>query len=677
MTSPSSDTQTTIRPVIAGALACLWLLHWLPFLFPQARFWGFNHLLFLPMWGRVVFTIGGFFCLLLFFNPIRQFAGRAFASLSEFLFAHHPRVRWSIVGLASIAIFWLLKPELFWLGDSYSVAANIGNDLPVIYKWSEIGAIYIANFIGGLLPGQSEEVARLAYAIIAVISGGASVYLFFGIASELSEDNQSRLMSWCVMIFGGWIVLFFGYTENYPVLWPLILGYIYSAIQYLKGKNLLIVPAMFLIMALIIHLQALFFTLSFMALMFSRGRGAKFYYQFKKIIWLGLFIIFCAGVFSFIRLYMNSLEFKLYLIPFFTPHAPSIDYTLFSLAHLFDGLNLLWLMSPILPLLIILGWKYRKELLKSKTDLFFGLMTMGGIVFLFIIDPKLGMGRDWDLFALTALMPTLWLIRKTLNQLQSNYFPAIAVLCIVLTFPFVSVQLQEKPAIDNYQYMLAQDIERSRTGLVILKNYYSENSNFAAADSLERVLVNSFPPHILVPLAYNYMDNGRLQAAKEIIDSIVYLNPYSTESLSLLGMYYFKIGQYQKALPYLEASAMMGRYDSRLLVTLGTVYSNDNQHRKAIEEFQQARTLNPDYIPVYEGLCTSYFGLHDYDSSYYYAMQGIQRDSSLANAYMIAGFSAYRMKRSDAAKYYFKTFLALAPESSFKSHVEKTLLTIR
>ncbi len=677
MTSPSAGQRPSQTPLIAGVLAFLWLIHWLPFLFPRTRLWGFDHLLYLPIWGQILFITGGVGIAVLLIPSIQRKILNTYSRLAEQMFSDSPRPVWAIVSLCAIVVFWFFRPELFWLGDCYSVPLNIGGDIPVVYKWSEIGAIFVANTLASVIPQEGGEIGRLVYAVISVISGGTTLYLFFHLANLLAEESSHRLFLWSVMVFGGWQLLFFGYMENYPILWPFMVGYVYFSVAYILRRASLLLPMLFLLLALVIHLQTLFFIGSFIVLIFARGKGARFYYQNRSVIWAGIIVILGAGIFSLTRLYLNSLEFRLFLIPFLTERPPAMDYLLFSVPHLADSVNFMLLTSPLMFLCAVLSARYWRKLLTSKVDIFLALLTVGGIAFLLLIDPKLGMGRDWDLFALAGFFPAVWLAYRAVTKIQPKYCPACVLAGIVFAFPFIATHLSASSAEAHTEALLYLDTTRARTGMIMLKEYYTENNERRRADSLDREIQKAFPEYTLVPMAYDYLEARDIRRAWLIADSVSRINPYSTEVLCLRGNIFLQTGQYDKAVADFEIAASLGQYDARMLSSLGSAYSYSREFDKGLEKFREALVLDPNFSGAFEGIATTYYGVRKYDSALYYVEKFLRTDSSKSEAFMLAGFSAYQLNQAGKARLYFRRFLAMDPESSFKEHVENTMATIR
>ncbi|MEZ5357971.1 MAG: tetratricopeptide repeat protein [Candidatus Zixiibacteriota bacterium] len=677
MSSPSAGIRSPRAPLVVGLLLLLWAMHWLPFLFPQSRLWGINHLLFAPLWARIVFGIGGL-CLVLFaFSAFRDFANRWFAMVAEALFSEKPLARWLIVSLISVALFWFLRPSLFWLGDSYSVPVNIGNDIPTVFKWSEMGAIFIAHAVAQLFPQRGAEVGRLAYAVISVVSGGVTVFLLFTLARALTEDARQRLLVWCVLVFGGWLLLFFGYTENYPILWPFIIAYIYSSVLYLEKRAPLLIPAILLLLAVVIHLQALFIAPSLLVLLFARGRLAKFYHNNRTLVWAAIVVVFGAGIYNIVRLYTHSLEFMLAVIPLFKGRPPAADYSLFSLPHIFDCLNQLLLLSPLLILFVVASGKWKRPIFHSKADQFLGLSAIGGLIFLCTIDPKLGMGRDWDLFALAGFFPLIWLSLRAVPRIASGLYPAIAVTAVILVFPFLTSQLAEQSSLSRFEYLLNLDMSRARTGMHMLKEFYAENGQPKKADSLDSILRQSFPEYTLVPLAYSYLESGDFSNAHRLADSVFRVNPYSNEVLVLRGNILVQSRQFQRAISDFEMAASLGQYDARILTSLGSAYGHTRQTQKAFDCFKQALSLNSEHWEAYEGMAIIYFEVGKYDSSLVCIRKYIAEDGRKPESLMLAGYCAYNLGKNSLARGYFERYLSVAPNSSYRERVENTLATIQ
>jgi tetratricopeptide (TPR) repeat protein len=674
MVSDAGRNKSVLIPVAVLAVL-IWGLHFLPFLFPQARLWGFNHLLFLP----APFTFIYLFCGLLLtvvvlFPSLRNPAAGWFEIISGLLMGGRYYKRWLLFAVLTLPLFWFLRLTLFVLGDSFAVISNIGSKLPVVYKWSEIGAVYTAYLVSKLLPFAGLKLGAYSYGFISVLSGSVTVYFFLVIAYELGRDRAERFFIFCLSIFAGWMLLFFGYAENYPILWLFVTGYIYFSVRCLTREGSLITPAVFLGAALILHLQGLFFLASFAVLVYFRIAGSSFYRKYRNIFWSVVLITILAGGAVFIRLYRESLELRLYIMPFLKGRPATLDYWLVSPTHLADIGNQLLLLVPVLPILIVLSWRIRRNIVHDKINQFLLWLSLGGMFFLFIIEPKLGMGRDWDLFALSGLAPMLLLVRNIhlSESLRKKIYPILTVLSLILVLPFLATYLRYQPAVDGYKYLLNLDLPRSRSGIGILRDMYKKIGDTATADSLEQVLVDAFPAHTMVPKAFALIEEGRYDAAMDIVDSIARYEPYSVELMNLRGTIYYRQGKYDSAFPDMERAARMGRYDSRFLVNLAQAYLRMERYDAMLETMRKAQALAPQSTTVLNGLMAYFFMTRKYDSAMVYAEKVYDLDSSSGALYAMA-FSSYNMGDRAKAVEYFKRYVETAPDGAKKEQVKGVL----
>lgn len=640
-----ADSRTQAIAFVVTFL--VWLVHLLPFVFPHARLWGINHLRFLPTAYVVIYLLGGAAVMLLFLPKIRNRALSVYTAIADVLFEKEYKFRWLALGGVALAIFWLGRLPVNLLGDSYSIVENIGNDLPVIFKWTETGAIYLAYGVSRLLPMSGSELGQYSYDLISVLSGGATVFILCALAYELGRDPVGRLFFFSLALFTGWLVLFFGYTENYPILWPFLTAYIYYSVRYIQRRGSLLWPTLMLILALLLHLVVLFFLISYPILLIARGRTARIYHQHRPGVLIAAGVVAVMALAAIFLVYGKSLEFRLFLLPALKGHSAMPGYTIFSPAHLLDIANQLLLLVPLLPALIVLGWRGWGYLIHDRLNLFLLMITAGGLLFVFLIDPKLGMGRDWDLFAIVGLGP-LVLFVKSIIESRLKYralYPALTVSALVFVSPFIATNLSAGPSLDNYEYLLNLDLPKSRTGISILREMYEAQGDSIRCDSLTHVMAASFPAASLGPHAYELAEKGRFGEAMVLVDSLAQIDPHSIEVYNLRGIINLKQGQYAQAVQDLTIAAKLGRYDSRILINLATAYNYLGKYDRMVETLRQAQELNPHSSVIQEGLMMAFLSLEQYDSAYVYAGRVIAANPQNSNAYYAAGKSAARLGR--------------------------------
>ena len=671
------------RVVSSGSLVTaavvIWGIHFLPFFIPAARVWGFNHLIFLPWIYTVVVAVGGVISLTFLFSPLREIISRLYAAAAGQMFERRSHTKWVVAALAALVVFWIGRLPVFLLGDSHSIADNIGKGLPVIYKWSEIGAIYLAYLVSRLLPFTGSELGEYAYGIISVLSGAATVYLFCALAFELGRDAAGRLFIFTLSLFAGWIALFFGYTENYPALWPFLTAYIYFGVRYITGQGRLIWPTVFCALALILHLQVLFFLVSYPVLVFSRGRPSRIFQRRTRAVWGYATVGIMAAVVAFIIQYHRSPQLQLLVMPLLTGHHPAPNYTLFSLSHLLDIVSELILLVPLLPALLVMVWNSRRGLISDATGAFLMLLSLGGLIFLCIIDPKLGMARDWDLFALAGLGPML-LVAKVINdsnQKLSLFYPALTFMSLVLVLPFLATNMAYRPAIDNYKFLLNLDLPKSRTGIIILRGIYRAQGDSLRVDSLGTVLDDNFPAFRLAPIAYELINEGKFDEATVLVDSIALFDPGSVELYSLRGTISLQQGKYQQAIANLDKAARIGRYDSRVYINLAEAYNRLGKPDQMMNYLRKAQARDPHSSLVMCGLAVGFYTMRQFDSALACAESAMEEDSTLPAAYLAGGNAALRLGDSLKTRDYLTRYIDLEPDGEKAQEVIKILEQIK
>jgi tetratricopeptide (TPR) repeat protein len=675
---PSSYGKRAYAALIVAIV--LWLIRYLPFLLPRARLWGINHLLFLPSGWTYGYFLGGCLILLTIFIPAaRNIVSRLYESLAESLFDGRSRLKLILFAVAAAAVFWIFRLPIKLLGDSQTLIANIGNEIPVILKWSERASVYIVYTVAKILPVSGIERGRYAYEVVSVMSGAFTILFVGMIAYELAETAGRRLFLFMLMLFSGWIILFFGYTENYPILWIFMTGYIYYGIKYTWGRCNLLWPTVFLLAAIVIHLQALFFALSYPVLFFSRGRARRFYARRKKTVWAAAVILAVLGVAAFFNRYRNSLEFSLMIIPFFTGRPMTPNYWLFSPSHLLDIVNEYVLVTPLLPALGILGWKSPRAILTDKTGLFLGVLGLGGLAFIFIIDPKLGMARDWDLFALVGLPWLLLFARNVVERqrIHSGLYPAVILASGLIVLPWIATNLNYQPAVDYYKFALNLDLPRSRSGLMVLRQMYLAVGDSATADSLQLVVNQEFPATHLYPDAEKLIRQGRFKEAKILIDSLEMSDPTMISFMTLRGYWNLQRGDYQAALDDLEQAATLGKYNAKALVNLAGAYYALHRYKEMMQALRRGQRLDPNEKDILVALAAGFNTLGNYDSAAVYAKKLIDLYPDDPETYYILGLTAFKTGRTEAARSQLERYLDMAPRGSYAKSAEILLRNLK
>lgn len=672
----TTNTSSGVSGMITVAIL-LWMLQLLPFLMPGARLWGFNHLLFLPPFSLYAYLAGGIIVLALFTPPLNRKCERIFSLIADGLFSGRFHIKWGVITAIALIVFWMMRIPIGLLGDGYSQIYNIGGDLPVVFKWSDFGAIKVIHFISYLLPFSGIELGKYSYGLVSVLSGTATLMFYGLLTREFVEENVNRLFILLMLIFSGSLLLFFGYIENYPVIWPLIVGYLYFAIRFLKGKNNLLLPTIFILMALVLHLQVLFFLSSYAGLVLVRGSGQKLYRKQMVNIWRALTIIFVIGLSIFIWKYYDSASFRLFFMPFIA-RAPMPHYSLFSPSHILDMINEMLLLIPLLPIFLFLGWRRLRQVLTMKTVHFLAVFALGGLIFLFVIEPKLGMGRDWDLFSLCGLAPLLILsfVYSTSSGIGNRFYLQLSLLALLLISPYFAVNLSSQPSISRFEYLLDLDEPRSRAGYDQLGQYWLDVGDTTKAISLKDRANARFPAIGLSYRAIDLANQGRTEEAIILADSMLALDPYSVEAINMSGWINLKMGNYQKAINILETAVEIEAYNPIVLYNLALANLYFGRYPQSLEIYHRALLLSPEDYLILDGMVLGFYKMGQYDSVKVYALSAIKLNSSYYKGHEYIGAAAFMEGDYVTAKKHLTYFIETAPGNHDKSYAEKLLTEI-
>ncbi|MCK5126397.1 MAG: hypothetical protein KAR42_09090 [candidate division Zixibacteria bacterium] len=674
-----NDQNYTINPIIVTALGLmLVLVRFIHLVLPEGRIWGFNHLQFLPDATLIPYLC----CFLLLFLFLIKSFNKAVLQLFEslgFLFSGKKQIKWMLFSVVLMILFWILKMPTHFLGDGYTVIGHIGSDNPVMYKWTEIGSIAVVKLVYSILPVAGKEGGETAFAVVSVLSGGVTVFFLCGIAFEITQENINRLFILALSIFSGWMLLFMGYAENYPLLWASISGYVYFSLKYINKNCGIIWPVLLALLAIVMHLQSLFFLISMPVLLIAINPGRKLFEKYKTIFLIGASVLIAGGAVLFFYKYFTSPGFEVHFLPLFSGRAPATEYALISISHMLDIINEFSLLVPLWPILLYFAIKNRKANGKSPARNFLWVFFIGGLGLILILDPRIGMGRDWDLFSLCGFALLLLLLASMNfgNTRHKQFIPAITILSFLLILPYFFVNLQTKPSIDYYTYLLKLDTPKSKTGYVVLQDYYLNLGDSAQANSTQMHTRQIFPEITYLRQAEGLNTAGKYAEALPLAHKLVNIEPYKAGSYALRGVTYLNLGQLKKSESDLKLALEFEPYSSINHANLGVLYFKIKDYYRMFQYYNKALKIDPEYHRVTEAMATAYFTLQKYDSAlvYYEKMTSVLPER-LEN-YVLAGYSAYYVKDGKKAEKYLTYYLEQVPDSPQKDNIEKALKSMK
>ncbi|MBN2227287.1 MAG: hypothetical protein JW763_07960 [candidate division Zixibacteria bacterium] len=640
-------------------LAGLFILRFIPLMYPDGRFWGFNHLLFLPLGWTIAYTVLTIGALALLYLPSGTRAGIFLTTRFNDIMYEHPR-RYIYRGVTVIAagiLFAVFSAPTHFLGDGYALLANLASSAGTYYLWTETVIITVIQIIQSIIGAPSEPNALLAFRIVAVIAGMVTMVFFYLITGTVSDSPTIRLLVFFSSIGSGVVLLFFGYVENYPLLWAVYAGFVYFGIRSVRNGKSFLPVLVFLLLSIAVHLQAAMFIPAFIYVLFSGDKGRAAYQRLKYLWWFLAAIAIIAGAIALFRLYASNLYFENIFLPLFAGKPASPEYSLISVPHIADMLNELVLLSPLLPLLVILAGFRVFRSAKSRLIVFLGLNAVAGIVFLLAIDPQLAMPRDWDLFSLCAYGLTLALILTLDNKrprLPERLILPMVFFLISAPLPYLAVNLNTENSVEYAKHIVDTDRMRSRGTMLLVKKFHVDRGDTFQADSLN-TLYGQYYPHVWqYSDVFSHIKQGRrdlaLQQANRIMPDrfskdyhnmwacvyfihndlekalvsakkSVQVQSYFDDSWLYLGMIYGRLQRYDSALDALGTGFRLNRQNPRILQELAGIYLVKEQTDSSIYFAKLLLDLQPNYAPALLTLARAYVKIGDLGEAERYAAQ--------------------------------------------------------
>jgi len=395
------SAQTSPRR-LSWVVGAFLFLHVLAGWQPLSALWSLDLLAYGPHGLKVLFALVGGAILV---PASRRLVLRAFCRLPLVLdpwASVWARVFWAALATAT---FVLLRSEVHLLGDGYlmlrelaMLATRSGNEPLALWCIEQL-------YRGGAVLGVDAEAIFRSYSYGA---GFVYVLLVFPVADELAETEGRRLLLSLALLSAGYMQLFCGYVETYPLLFSGVLGYLLIGLRTLKKGSGLGGAAAYLAVLTTYHYIAFMLSPSLLVLAWAarqrRVSWARLSLQLALAGALGLAILYALGVNPFS--YAGGLRSS-HFLPLSSPLDHTQAYGLFSLWHLLDLCNEYLLVVPVVAL-ALLGCRIYWP--GGSMHLFLALSALGPLCFVFCANPEIGAFRDWDILAVPSLPLLLWVL---------------------------------------------------------------------------------------------------------------------------------------------------------------------------------------------------------------------------------------------------------------------------
>ncbi|MEM7342878.1 MAG: hypothetical protein AAF485_01420 [Chloroflexota bacterium] len=438
---------------------------------PEAASWSVWPYTFLPNWlGWLLALLAGS----LMMPMVSQTVLRGLQRLWNLLPGKQRPYRWfALIALLSGGLFWLARLQHLKWGDSYllSIALSYHDlELRVIYNWQAPFTVFLHQrlwqFVADPLLGWPVE---YVYATTSIISGIIFIFLLLTFLSRLGRDTLETVFLVGLMVTTGSIQLFFGYVENYTLISVWLMLTLFLSWRALQNEILPVWPVLGLALTNAFHPSTVFLWPGMWLLVWLSWR--RDYVSLQTALWQLLappFVVGGAvlalmesgdhGISSFLGVDRPGGGDGIWFVPLFETTTQWEHYTMFSADHFIDWGNIHLLISPFgIPLIILslLTIRYfRLTIFDHRPDkdfaLFLGVTAAMYILLTWLWNPDYGGRKDWDLFAPSAFVYTLFggyllvrIVDNRKNLAENALF--IVIVSLLHTGAWIFTNTQELP----------------------------------------------------------------------------------------------------------------------------------------------------------------------------------------------------------------------------------------
>ena len=581
-------------------------------IFPEGRVWAFNTWSFLPEWFGAAATIA------LVAVPLwtRSMAGQRDPQTERSAVSAPTGARnfaWLVIiaSAAATLLFIVFRTRTHFLGDGWGRISDLAQGGVTAILGREIGESLVHSMVYHLLGAEGEGTAIVAFRIVSVVSGCLVLLLAAYFAARLFKTATDRWLFWAATASGGYMLLAFGYVENYSLLMVAAVTFTLVGLMVSRGQAPwwsvwppFFVAVFFHILGIVLLPAAIFLSVA----RTSAGAGVARWSTARKLA--SAAILIGPAAIALWAAYTKSSFFQLAIVPLRQNRFAVQGYTMFSAAHLLDFLNLVFILCPALLVIAVGNIAARRWREPSRTASWYAIILTGASCgAAFILDPKLGVPRDWDLFCLAGI-PLIVLGTFSLLQARTAVSRQAAALAIVLSvavlLPRVWVQASSERAIDLFKSYTALDIKKSRVGVLLLRDYYGRLGDRTAAASTQALYNAHYPEDAWADTGMVLTQKQDYAAALPYFEKAVRENPMFSTAWGSMGLCLTRLGLHDSARVVLEHAIGLNPHSGRFHENLALALLGLGDEAGAEKALVRAAELDPSAVHIVQALVSLY-----------------------------------------------------------------------
>ncbi len=577
-----------------------------------------------------------------------------------------------IASAVLFALFIVFQFDSFLYGGGNTRIAQIAQVERVIYRWFEYGSIWAVSWLDGLFDLfniQYNAAGVYAWKVFAFACTALTILGSLQLVRELTANKTRRFYLFVILLFGPQTVLYFGFIGVEPAVVAISTWF---ALLAMRLSNRFTTTRLLALWGIVFLGVFVHFTLLYIlpAAVYVTAK-ASFKRRQSHLIALVIALASYVGLlFSAYYVADHNLEFSKYLL-FLSGKNPHSDYGLFSLRHISDMLQILFLAFPQAVIAAYLvATQSRKVMDKNSSLLLPLLMALSGITVVLILDPINSIVLGYPRFT-AYLLPFSFLLVYVLNESWPEgkkeptpllLLACLAATCLVFPLSYLPGYIRIARADPYVTSYLEKHDSFYLSGCLSFRDAYFYRKELDQANAWEQKLPLKSPDYLNIRGCGELALAGEDAEALRTLHKMIAQNPYWSEPRALVASIQMKLGRYKLAKPQIDTCLMLDPYKKDHLVNLYRYYRDVQSYPQALDGIKRTLQVYPQDDDIKTDLMIVYYRSGAFQTADSLADALLTADTTLPYPYLIKGLIAERQKNPQTAISLYEKFIALAPD---------------
>ncbi len=654
----NSEEHTKPITIVIGVTFTLFLIVRIIGAFSFDNNWSFTQLFYIPIWYYIVplLVCTSFYILT---NKENNFIYNLLNNrLNSFL----------LFGFL-LLLFLIFQFDSFIYGGGNYKIHQIAQTDSIIYRFYEYGSVFLVSLfykLFSLFEIKNSTAGVYSWKLFSYLGTVLTCIASLLISKTISETTKNRFLIFIIIFFGPQTLSYFGFVGNLSFISASIYFFIYYGLQFERTKSFKTLAILWIItlLAITVHISLLLLLPALLFITFS-----KLFKQTTVAYILGITTYACllATVFWMAS---SNFEFAKQIL-FIKGMNIRVYYSLFSLSHFADFLQLLFLFVPQVIIVKFLIFKNRKKVHNTFRFQLVTLIILSANTLVFISEPTHSIIFDAPLFAV-YFSPLIILLVLFLSGSTKNlrYLALFSLFIPLITLPsYTNIDIAEKQIEvfleKNHHFYIegstALQDSYFQTGEIDKANYWYLNLPKRSRDFLDFTAASEYTYAKMYPEALRLYYQLKIKS------------PFWGEPRYQIASILITQKQFNLARPEIDTCLMISPYEKDFLKLDYSYYRDLGDFNKAKEKVFDALLIYPNDYDMQTDLAIIYYRLKDIVNADSTAKEVLRQDPSQTYAYLIRGFIAEIKKQPKQAIAFFKEFVRLAPDEPETPDIRKRL----